>query len=711
VPTENRNLRESSADTPPPARPGAATEGRIPLSHPAAPRPGGGQPAGTAAPGPNGSPSGPRTPVAQELFARLPAFLRDTTMSTTLPSRLLSARVYLLPVIHLTVFAVSYLLAWVFRFDFAIQPTMWDHFWRTLPGVVALKLTVFYLAGNYHGWWRHVTFSDLVALLRAATLSNAAIGFLDLFLNVSYQIPRSILILDWAMCILMVGGLRSVWRFAREQFKPLLQRNGYRRAFIVGANEVGVTLAGQIHSDPHLGYRVVGFLDPDPGTRGTRLGGIPVLGGLDVVARIPDTAAGVKTIFVIAGSLPGKVLRGLMEDADLAGVTVKVVPAVSDLLAGRHRLEPRDVDINDLLRREPIELDCGAIDALLAGQVVLVTGAGGSIGCEICRQVLRFRPRTLVLVERAENNLFVIERELQAQRTPVQIQACVADVLDLRRMRQIFQRYRPDVVFHAAAHKHVPLMESHPREAIRNNVVGTKRLADLAHAHRVQSFVLISTDKAVNPTSVMGVTKQLAERYVHAISQASQTRFVVVRFGNVLGSVGSVVPIFQEQIRRGGPITITHPEMRRFFMTIPEASQLVLQAAAMGRGGEIFVLDMGEPVKIVDLARDLIRLSGLSADDIEISIIGPRPGEKMYEEIYLEDEQTLPTPHPKVRVAYHRPFSLQKVRQQIFQLRRRLEEPDEVIRKTLMELVPEYTPSTLVKMAGVSNGNVVSVSQ
>jgi FlaA1/EpsC-like NDP-sugar epimerase len=330
------------------------------------------------------------------------------------------------------------------------------------------------------------------------------------------------------------------------------------------------------------------------------------------------------------------------------------------------------------------------IGRLVEGRTVMVTGAGGSIGSEICRQLLRFNPRVLLLVGRGENRIFKVERKLRTANPSAVLQPCIADITDEARVRQLFAQHRPEVVFHAAAHKHVPLMEMNVGEAIRNNVGGTRIMAETAHEFGVRNFVFISTDKAVHPSSIMGVSKQIAERFVHAMSQASSTCFTVVRFGNVLGSDGSVVPIFQDQIRRGGPITVTDPRMTRFFMTIPEASQLVLQAAAMGQGGEIFVLEMGEPVRIVDLARDLIRLSGLPEDSIEICFTGIRPGEKLYEELYFDDEETLPTAHPKLRAAYHRPYTLPEVRETIAQLQELIHAPEEALRQKLCEVVEEY---------------------
>jgi FlaA1/EpsC-like NDP-sugar epimerase len=368
---------------------------------------------------------------------------------------------------------------------------------------------------------------------------------------------------------------------------------------------------------------------------------------------------------------------------------------MEDRLRGDARIPVRDIEINDLLRREPVQLDTTAIGRLLAGRTVMVSGAGGSIGAEICRQILKFHPKALVLVGRGENRIFAIERELTAEPTSVAVYCCIADIGDAARMRLLFEQYRPEVIFHAAAHKHVPLMEGNVGEAIKNNIFGTRCVAELAHRFHAESFVLISTDKAVHPASIMGVTKQIAERYVHTLSQESSTRFTVVRFGNVLGSAGSVVPIFQEQIRRGGPITITDPRMERYFMTIPEASQLVLQAASMGRGGEIFVLEMGQPVRIVDLARDLIRLSGLPEDAIDIHFTGVRPGEKLYEELYFDEEETLATSHPKVRAAYHRPYSLGEVRGGVLLLERLVDKvPDDVLRQELHGLVPEFKPES-----------------
>ncbi len=494
------------------------------------------------------------------------------------------------------------------------------------------------------------------------------------------------------MTILVLGGLRAIGRLSREELSPRLWRSGYRRALIVGANQSGETLARYLLTDRRLKYQPIGYLDHDANRIGLTFGGLPIWG---VPSGAIDTATrlGVEDLLVISGVLTGSQLRGLMESASESGIALKVIPAYDDLLSTTYAPQIRDVDINDLLRREPVELNNDAISSLVAGRTLMVTGAGGSIGSEICRQVLKFRPKILLLVERAENSLFLVEQEFKALRTETQIIPCIADITDRQRMAQIFRSHRPAVVFHAAAHKHVPMMEYNPGEAIKNNVLGTRQLAELSDEHGVQEFVMISTDKAVNPTSIMGVSKQLAERFVHAFSETAGTKFVVVRFGNVLASNGSVVPIFQEQIRRGGPITVTHPDIERFFMTIPEASQLVLQAASMGKGGEIFVLDMGEPVRIVDLARDLVRLSGIPEDNIEIVFTGLRPGEKLYEELYFEDEKMLATPHPKLFVAYHRPYALAEVSESIAEVSSLVHAAPEELRLKIKELVAEYAES------------------
>lgn len=591
----------------------------------------------------------------------------------------------------MAVFALVYWLSYELRFDFEIPPADYASFLTTLPWVLAIKFALFLFLGQYEGWWIHVTFADLIALVRASAFATFLVTATEYFFGRGYYTPRSVLVVDCLGVIVLLSGLRGSWRLYREQFWPFFNQNGHRWALLVGTDHGTVMLAHQIQSIRELPYRIRGLVAIDDTVAASRMGQMPILGRLEEIREI---AAACKTtdVLVTAGALAGPRMRNLMNACKEAGLELKIMRRIEDRLSGDHRIPIRDIEISDLLRRAPVLLDTKMIAKLIEGHTVMVTGAGGSIGSEICRQLLRFSPKRLVLVGRGENRIFKIERKLQFLHAPTEICSCIADITDEARMRCLFGKYRPEVVFHAAAHKHVPLMEQNVGEAIRNNVLGTSSLADLADEFGVGNFVFISTDKAVHPTSVMGVSKQLAERCVHALSQVSNTKFTVVRFGNVLGSDGSVVPIFQEQLRRGGPITVTDPRMTRFFMTIPEASQLVLQAAAMGNGGEIFVLEMGEPVKIVDLARDLIRLSGLPEDSIEICFTGIRPGEKLYEELYFEDEETLPTAHPKLRAAFHRPRSLAETRECIATLRQIIQLPDETLRQKLQELVSEYMP-------------------
>ena len=614
-----------------------------------------------------------------------------------------SRRNILLFGVYVALFMAAYLAALLLRFDFAVTDDEWRVWLDTLPLVLIVKICVFYWVGAFRGWWKYLTFADLADLLKAAALSTAGIIAIDYFLHASSEVPRGVLLLDFATTVLVIGGLRASVRLWNENAWRFGKHEDIRWALVVGANRAGEAIVRQTNSNGRSQYRVIGFIDDNRKLHGTKLGGVPILGD---TSQIKDVAArvGAGTVLVAADSLPGPQLRRLMESCQSPDLTVKVVPRVEDIITGKYSFQVRDVSIDDLLGREPAELDTGVIGEFLRGRRVLVTGAGGSIGSEMCRQVARFGPEAIILVERFESALFSIHRELQERPEPVRAIACVGDVLDRRRMSAIFRKHRPGVVFHAAAHKHVPLMEENPGEAVKNNVFGTRVVADLAAEFGVERFVLISTDKAVNPRSVMGATKHLAERYIHLIGSHSETKFIVVRFGNVLGSNGSVVPIFQEQIRRGGPITVTHPDMRRYFMTIPEASELVLQAAAMGEGGEVFVLDMGKPVRIVDLAMDMVRLSGLSPDDIQVRFVGVRPGEKLDEELRFDDEQLLPTCHPKVQVAYHRPYEENGTGSFIEELAAVVEDPELVLQK-LTELIPEYRPAG-TRRAGRTAGRI-----
>jgi FlaA1/EpsC-like NDP-sugar epimerase len=613
--------------------------------------------------------------------------------------RRFSSKAAVLLAVHLAIFAIAFFSAFLTRYDFKFDLPWMETFVATVAMVLAVKGVIFYSLGNCHVSWKRVAFGDLLNLLWAATLSMLVIAAIDGLLLSSGRfagarhVPRGVILLDWAFTILLIGGLRSVYRSIREELRPLFSRQKARAALIIGASQSGELLARNLMAAAKSPYYIVGFLDDDPNVQNSRVAGIEVLGGIDRAA-IEVAKRGIDEVLVQSGRLTGRRFRKLLEECTEAGAVVKVMPAIDELLGSSpedpNNIRLRPVEINDLLRREPVKLDDTAVSRLVAGRTVLVTGAGGSIGSEICRQALRYHPRRLVLLDRNENALFLVEQEFARLEPRPPFEAVLADIGDEDRMEQIIADLKPDVIFHAAAHKHVPMLEANPSEAVKNNCLGTRLVARLADRHGVGAFVFISTDKAVHPTSVMGCSKLIAERYVQALSKESRTKFIVVRFGNVLASSGSVVPIFQEQIRRGGPITVTHAEIERFFMTITEASQLVLQAAAMGKGGEIFVLDMGERVKIVDLARDLVALSGLAPDDIEIEFTGLRPGEKLYEELYFSEERQLPTPHPKVFCAMHRPAELGEAEAVVEELRSVLDAAPDAVLLRLRKLVPEY---------------------
>jgi FlaA1/EpsC-like NDP-sugar epimerase len=593
--------------------------------------------------------------------------------------------------VHALLWIASFLLAFILRFDFTwpsypFALSVW------LPLLVALRLGAFHVAGLFRGLWRYTGVRDLIAILAANTASTLLFIF-GMHLGLG-PIPRSIPLIEWLCSVVLVGGarfaIRAAWTILRFEGA---KRQDRLRILILGAGDAGEMLLREIHKSQRARYEVVGFLDDDPLKRGAQIHGVRVFGPVELLARKINRLC-VDEVLIAIPSATGAEMRRIVDLCKSTGARFRTMPGLDHLIDGRVTVaQLRDVAIEDLLGRDPVELDDRAISTAMDGHVVLISGAGGSIGSEICRQVCRFNPARLILVDRTENALFNIHRELVARYPDRVLVPCIADVGDAPRMAEIFAGERPTVVFHAAAHKHVPMMEWNPGEAVKNNVFGTKTLADLSHRYRVQRFVMISTDKAVNPTSVMGATKRVAEIYVQALSQRSETKFVTVRFGNVLGSAGSVIPIFKDQIANGGPVTVTHPEMRRYFMTIPEASQLVLQAGAMGNGGEIFILDMGEPVLIADLARDLITLSGLEPDvDVEIRFTGVRPGEKLFEELSVDAESAEKTRHPKILVGRFRPHTWDEVQRRLHELDALVDARAAQVRAKLAEIVPEYGP-------------------
>ena len=587
-------------------------------------------------------------------------------------------------------FAMAYWLAFAFRYDFDLGHTGMQNCYRSIVWIVMLKSAVFFFHRHFHNWGIYATFKDFQVLLKSAFFSSVGI-FVATYYVVGLHLPRTVPVLDFIFTVTFIGIVRYTWRAVRREILPRLLNKNRKNVLIIGANEHGVLLAHELYNRPELGYKIVGFISTHERKVGRYIAQIPVLGHVEDLLHVL-AACEINDVLLLQGVLNRDSMRNAINICQRKNVRLRIVPPMEARLGGSS-LSIRDINIEDLLRRKQVILDDSIIENLLAGKKVLVTGAGGSIGSEICRQIVRFNPETLAILGRGENRIFFLEKELKQIGFQKNLIPVIADVTNESRMRQVFEEIRPDVVFHAAAHKHVPLMEANPGEAIRNNVLGTKIVSDLSEQFGVATFVLISTDKVVNPTSVMGASKHLAERYVHSLASKSKTKFVVTRFGNVLGSAGSVVPVFRQQILNGGPITITDFRMTRYFMTIPEAAQLVLQAAAMGDGGEIFVLDMGEPVRILDLAKDLIRLSGLSEDSIEIRETGMRPGEKLYEELYFDTEKAIPTSHPKLRCAYHRKFECGVVDAQIQDLLTWTNDTAK-IQARLCELIEEYRPQT-----------------
>ncbi len=571
----------------------------------------------------------------------------------------------------------------------------------TLLALVA-RLITFYTFSLYRRFWRYATVDDMMQIVTAVLLSSifvvAAFALLRVIFPASLSLPRSLYLIDPLLVTLFVGGSRFTARI-QAQRGPVKPNSRSRRVLVVGAGDAGSTIMREIQHNPSLNLIPVGFVDDDRRKLHMQIFGLPILGGR---ADLPDILQDYKVqqVIIAMPTAPGSVIREVATTCERLGISAKTLPGISELVDGRVTVNQlRKVQIEDLLRRDPVQTDIAAVQELLAGRRVLITGGGGSIGSELCRQVLRCRPHELVLVGHGENSIFESYNELQRlNQAGVKITAVIADVRFPDRIMTIFQETRPEIVFHAAAHKHVPLMELNPAEAITNNVLGTRNLLDAAAATGVAHFVMISTDKAVNPTSVMGASKRAAELLVHQAARRTGRPYVAVRFGNVLGSRGSVVLTFQRQIAAGGPITVTDPEMTRFFMTIPEAVQLVLQAAVLGCGEQVFVLDMGQPVKIVDLARDLIELSGLEVGrDIEIAFSGLRPGEKLFEELFVPGETYQRTRHEKIFIAATASaFAPDDLDESIQALAAAAARQDGLaIRRCLQALIPEYTPMPL----------------
>jgi len=614
--------------------------------------------------------------------------------SRSLTRRMAPANIWILRAVQLALFALGALSAFLLRFDFSVPRQYLPHLWIVLGLLMVAKGLVFQMFGLDRGWWRYVSVPDLLRLCTGNVVGSlvASIGILML---VPAGFPRSLYILDFLLCTLLTGGARLTARVIFE-----LSRNsnptGAKRTLIYGAGSAGVTLLREIRQSPALAYEIAGFVDDDPAKSGRMIHRARVLGGGQSLGEIVR-AREIEMILIAVPGATGPQMTAILEHCHNAGVAYKTIPALADVIESAGLVSQiRNVAVEDLLGRNPIQLDQTEISDRIEGKVVVVTGVAGSIGSELCRQIARFHPAGIVGFECAESPLFYLEREINETFPEVPFHPEIGDIRDLQRLHEVFAQYQPSILYHAAAYKHVPMMESHAFEAVENNVIGTCNVALAAAQHHIADFVMISSDKAVRPTSVMGATKRIAELLINRL-KVEGTNYVSVRFGNVLGSNGSVIPIFKQQISARKPLTITHPDMRRYFMTIPEAAQLVLQASTMGHGGEIFVLDMGEPVRIVDLARNLILLSGLRPDiDIPIQYTGVRPGEKLYEELAHMEEETLPTYHPKIKIFAHSGAE-QPIVETIQQLRffcSTRDLPGLILQ--MKSLVPDYNPSTQI---------------
>ena len=617
-------------------------------------------------------------------------------------------------VLAIDVFLVAF--AWYFanllRFNFDIPLDSMAAITRLVPIILGTKLVIFYLFDLYKGMWRYTSMVDLLNIIKASGISSLLVVTLVAFTHGLAGFARAAFIIDWGLTIFLIAGYRLgirlyFWlgpkdRLSSFRFLTLFKlkkggRSGAKKLLILGAGDCGEKIYREIQDNAGLRYEVVGFLDDDLTKVGKLLHGVPILGTTSELKSFAQRIGAEETLIAIPSATSAQ-MRALVARCEESGLPSKTVPGMGELIDGKVSVKAiRDVDYRDLLGREVIRLDEDRIAAYLQKARVLVTGAGGSIGSELCRQICRFNPACLILYDRAESPLYEIDLELRTDYPEAKVVPVLGDIRDRSQLSRALSDYQPQVVFHAAAYKHVPMMELQPWKAVRNNILGTRHVMDLSREHGVERFVLVSTDKAVRPVNVMGASKRVAELLVQNQNgcDSARTKFITVRFGNVVGSVGSVVPLFKKQIERGGPVTVTHPDVTRYFMTIPEACQLILQAGAMGEGGEIFILDMGTPVRIVDMARDLIRLSGFEpAVDIKIEYVGLRPGEKLFEELITSGEGIVPTNHEKIMVLRGKTCDQERLNVVIEELTKlAVEQNGAGIRAKLQEIVEDYRPA------------------
>ena len=587
--------------------------------------------------------------------------------------------------IDIAIIAIVPYFSLFIRFDGNIAHSYLTTLQSYLPETIVIQLITFYIFRLYHRLWLYASIHDMIMIVIAVSVSSLFIIAYTALLQI--HIPRSIYLLNWILTIFLIGATRIGARIV--QYIRQLRSSQACRVLIVGAGDAGAIIAREIQHRYHLKKMLVGFVDDASYKQQQMMYGAKVLGTCQQIAEIAKGHR-INEIIIAMPSVRGAVIREIIHNSKATGCDVRIVPGVYELIDGQVTVQQlRHVEIEDLLGRDPVKLNLAEVASYLHDKRVLITGAGGSIGSELCRQVAKLAPKQMLLLGKGENSIYEIDRELHEKFPRIEIIPLIADVRDRDRINSIFKQYQPQVIFHAAAHKHVPLMEAQPIEAVNNNIFGTKNVAQAADHYQAEIFIMISTDKAVNPTSVMGATKRAAEMVTQYMNSISKTKFAAVRFGNVLGSRGSVIPLFKKQIAAGGPITITHPDMMRYFMTIPEASQLVLQAGALATGGEVFVLDMGEPVKIVDMATDLIKLSGLKPyDDIKLTFTGLRPGEKLFEELLSAEEGTMATKHKKIYIANLRQVEQKELEQGLNRLQH-AQQPSDIIH-VLEALLPTY---------------------
>jgi FlaA1/EpsC-like NDP-sugar epimerase len=599
--------------------------------------------------------------------------------------------------IHVFIVVAAFFFSFASRLDFGFinTPAFFNIFLSTLVPLVIIRMSFYRLYDLFRGLWRYTGLKDLGDIIKASFLGTLMFAVYVFFVQEGKGFPKSIFIIDFAYNILFLGGVRMAVRIYRESIikTSAEPKDHSKKVIIIGAGKAGEMLLREMKSNPSLGFNPIGFVDDDRSKLGQTIHGVRVLGNTRGICKLAEIHS-IEEAIIAMPSAKGSKIRRIFNTCKRAGVRFKTVPFIGDIIDGKVKISQiRDVAIEDLLGRDTANLDMSLVGKELTDKVIMVTGAAGSIGSEIVRQASRFKPKMIVMFERAENDLYHFELELSKQEWGTKFISFVGDVTDRERVKSCLEMYRPAYIFHAAAYKHVPMMELNPSEAVKNNIFGTRTMADLAVEFNVDKFVLISTDKAVRPTNVMGATKRIAELILQEKSATqSSTHFVAVRFGNVLGSNGSVIPLFKQQIEQGGPITVTHPDITRYFMTIPEAVQLVIQAGAMGQGGEIFVLEMGSPVRIKDLAENLIRLSGLTpGKDIAITYTGLRPGEKLFEELLIEGEGVKKTHHNKIWVLESPVAKLDALCPTLSRLQSMLKEGAmQEIKLMLKELVPEY---------------------